>query len=57
MNGTNGSFYLQSKVYRAKEAMEEEYKSEGKWTPEQGEAPSAAEGEKKAVASGDAHEK
>lgn len=31
MNEKHGSFYLQSKVYRAKEALEEEYKEEGRW--------------------------
>lgn len=31
VNEKHGSFYLQSKVYRAKEALEEEYKEEGRW--------------------------
>ncbi|MEW5304767.1 MAG: hypothetical protein WDW36_007355 [Sanguina aurantia] len=32
VNEKQGSFYLQSKVYRARERLEEEYKSEGKYT-------------------------
>ena len=37
INEKHGSFYLQSKVFRAKEALEDEYKAEGKWVPEEGE--------------------
>lgn len=33
-NQKNGSFYLQSKVYRAKEALEEEYEQAGTKTDE-----------------------
>lgn len=32
VNEKQGSFYLQSKVYRARERLEEEYKAEGKYT-------------------------
>jgi hypothetical protein len=33
-NQKSGSFYLQSKVYRAKETLEEEYEEAGKKTPD-----------------------
>jgi import inner membrane translocase subunit TIM16 len=33
VNDQHGSFYLQSKVFRAKEALEDEYKAEGAWEP------------------------
>lgn len=33
-NEKSGSFYLQSKVYRAKERLEQEFKEEGKPTPD-----------------------
>mmetsp|Transcript_21436 Transcript_21436/g.36593 ORF Transcript_21436/g.36593 Transcript_21436/m.36593 type:complete len:125 (-) Transcript_21436:550-924(-) len=32
VNDTSGSFYLQSKVYRARERLEQEYESQGKKT-------------------------
>lgn len=34
-NEHNGSFYLQSKVYRAKERLEEEYRETGRMPPEE----------------------
>lgn len=33
-NEKAGSFYLQSKIYRAKERIEQEFKEEGKETPD-----------------------
>jgi len=53
INGAHGSFYLQSKVFRAKEALEEEYKSEGKWKPEESGEAQAEQGGNKAVGPGD----
>jgi import inner membrane translocase subunit TIM16 len=38
VNEKHGSFYLQSKVYRAKERLEEEYKEEGGISEEQQQA-------------------
>mmetsp|Transcript_19663 Transcript_19663/g.58326 ORF Transcript_19663/g.58326 Transcript_19663/m.58326 type:complete len:147 (-) Transcript_19663:363-803(-) len=35
VNEKHGSFYLQSKVYRAHEALETEYKEDGRYTPEE----------------------
>lgn len=35
VNERHGSFYLQSKVYRAKEALEEDYKEDGRWEPQE----------------------
>ena len=42
---------MEPKVYRAREALEEEYKAEGLWEPEEGAASQAAE--KKAVGTGE----
>ena len=41
----------EQKVYRAREALEEEYKAEGLWEPEEGAA--GQPGEKKAVGTGE----
>ncbi|KAJ9525860.1 hypothetical protein QJQ45_009267 [Haematococcus lacustris] len=39
VNEKHGSFYLQSKVYRARERLEKEYEAEGRKTSD-GESPS-----------------
>ncbi|KAG1659054.1 hypothetical protein FOA52_001292 [Chlamydomonas sp. UWO 241] len=41
VNEKHGSFYLQSKVYRAHEALRDEYKEDGRYTPEDEAQPGA----------------
>jgi import inner membrane translocase subunit TIM16 len=45
INEKHGSFYLQSKVYRAKESLEDEYKASGRFVPEDEPADSAKQGQ------------
>mmetsp|Transcript_20494 Transcript_20494/g.51938 ORF Transcript_20494/g.51938 Transcript_20494/m.51938 type:complete len:137 (-) Transcript_20494:587-997(-) len=43
VNEKHGSFYLQSKVYRAKERLEQEYEAEGRKTPDETDASAQAQ--------------